>query len=118
MRKRLLPLGDVERARLLYCVIVTRAELQPSRFRKLVLADPALHRIQHRLEPYAVEALDTAVDETRDCMRGLRVCDCIVTFRVQQHFVQASEHAVRLQQLVALCFDGLFELSSNGWISA
>lgn len=38
-------------------------------------------------------------------MRRLRVADCVVAFFVQQHLVQARQHAVRLQQLLALCFD-------------
>jgi hypothetical protein len=43
----------------------------------------------------------------------LRVVDRIVTFRIQQHFVQAREHAMRLQQLLALCFDGSLEASNE-----
>jgi hypothetical protein len=79
-----------------------------------VLSNPILHRIEHWLEPQAVQPLDSAIDETRGCTCGLRIGDCIVIFRVQQHFVQAREHTVRLQQLFSFCFDGLFESRSSG----
>ena len=45
-------------------------------------------------------------------MRRLRVEDCVVALRMQQHLVQAPEHAVCLQQLRALCFDALLLWSS------
>jgi hypothetical protein len=38
-------------------------------------------------------------------LRRLRVEDCVVALRLQQHLAQTPEHAVRLQQLRALCSD-------------
>ena len=45
-------------------------------------------------------------------MCRLRVVDRIVTFLIQQHVVQACEHAIRLQQLLALCLDGSLDASN------
>ena len=62
---------------------------------------------------HAVQPLSSIVDEIRRDIRRLRVEDCVVAFRMQLHFVQAPEYAVRLQQLRAVCFDALLEWSSR-----
>jgi hypothetical protein len=59
-----------------------------------------------------VQLLCSVVDEIRRDMRRLRVEDCVVALRMQQHLVLAPEHALRLQQLRALCFDALLLRSS------
>ena len=61
---------------------------------------------------HAVQLFSSVVDEIRCDMRRLRVEDCVVALRMQQHFVQTPEHAVCLQQLRALCFDALLLRSS------
>lgn len=79
------PLPPVPQLRLPHCVTV--------------LGNPILHRIEHRLEPHAVPALDSAIDETRDCVRGLRVGDCIVTLNEREEISRGLRAGCSLREI-------------------
>jgi hypothetical protein len=87
------------RAQLLWC----------DRVVAIPVAAVLFDRIDHRPEPNRVEPLDRFIDQGRREMGRFGIGHCITAIGVQQHFVQAMQHAANLQQPCALGFDRLLE---------
>jgi hypothetical protein len=82
-----------------------------------VSAELYLQCIDQRLDAHRIKLRDRFIHHHGREMRRLRVRDCVLTFGVEEDFVEAAENAVRLQESAALAFDCLFEKGGSGGAS-